>query len=165
MGWRTIGLMVENRSASEVLLALPGNPSPTGETRVGDEALSMSLDTDYALAEVGGWTVVSDPKVAVACDSDACGSLSASGGRVLTFIMDTSTTTYAFFWYVDGRHVRTAAYVEGEPAELVGEPLAEEAELPERWSEDFVPEIAHRLTGAWNENLFETSFALHRTAT
>nr|WP_256388102.1 DUF6461 domain-containing protein [Allokutzneria sp. NRRL B-24872] len=154
--------MVQNRSMSEVLRALPGNPSPTGENTVGDEALSMSLDADYALGEVGGWTVVSDPRVQVAWDSGVCDSLSAEGGRVLAFVVDSVSTTYAFFWHEDGRRVRVAAYVEGEPAELVGEPLAEETDLPEPWSEDFVPEIAHRLTGAWNADLFETSFALHR---
>jgi hypothetical protein len=64
MGWRMAGLMVDDHAVDRVLDALPGAPKPVGDTALGEEALSMSLAADYAITEVAGWTVVSDPTVA-----------------------------------------------------------------------------------------------------
>lgn len=146
MGWHMAGLLVRGRTLDEVVSELPGSPRSTGARLAGDEALRMSLDADYAVAEVHGWIVVSDPRVRVAW-GDAGVALSGGGGRALSFLVEYSATTYGFSWQVDGRVVRTALYCEGESAQQVGDELTEEVGLPDPGREDMVVELLQRLTG------------------
>jgi uncharacterized protein DUF6461 len=161
MGWRMAGLMVENRTPDDVLAVLPGAPRPLGIRLTGDEALSMSVDADYAVATLDGWTVVSDPGVR-AWSETICEPLSSGDRRTLSFVVDDLTTTHGFAWYVDGHHVRTAFYLEGEPTDHDGDPLPAERNLPDPASEDHVPVLAARLTGLGTAELFGASYELHR---
>jgi hypothetical protein len=157
-----VGLLVEGQIPDGVLAALPGSPGPVGLPSPGDEALSMSLDADYAVAEVGDWTVVSDPRVQVVWTSGMCESLSRGNRRVLGFMVDNLTTTHGFVWHAGGRLVRRTLYVEGEPADQVGDPLPEEEGLPGPWSEDRVPALAYRLTGVGLGDLLDASYIVLR---
>jgi hypothetical protein len=163
MGFRAAGLMIEGQPLDGVLAALPGSPRPSGAPVLGDEALSMALDADFAVAEVGRWTVVSDPGLRATWSSDVHESLSQGSGRVLGFLIDDLTTTHGFVWHAAGRTVRSAFYVEGEPADQAGDPLPEEEGLPDPSSEDFVPTLAHRLTGLGFGALLAASYTLLRS--
>ncbi|WP_431972564.1 hypothetical protein [Nocardia sp. bgisy134] len=125
MGWNAAGLLVEGEIGSDVLAALPGAPLASGETGSGDEVFSSSFAADYAVATVGGWTVLADPWISALYDETLTPRL-AEGRRVLTFILNGATDTYGIGWYVDGAVVRDVLVVEGETVAEEGVPLPEE---------------------------------------
>lgn len=162
MGWRMAGLMVEGGTEDVVVAALPGSPRSTGVAMSGDAALTMALDADYAVAGVGGWTVVSDPRIQAAWSGEVCDALCEDMRRVWCFLVDDLTTTHGFAWYTEEGLVRTALYVEGELEDSAGDPLPEEENLPDVASEDFVPALAARLTGIGIAALLDASYTALR---
>ncbi|WP_431950941.1 hypothetical protein [Nocardia lijiangensis] len=145
MGWNAAGLLVEGEVGSDVLAALPGAPQPSGETGSGVEVFSNSFPADYAVATVGGWTVLADPWISALYDETLSPRL-AEGRRVLTFIANSVTSTYGMGWYVDGAVVRDVLVVEGETVAEEGVPLPEEDGIG-LYEEDDVFALISRLTG------------------
>ena len=75
--------------------------------------------------------------------------------RALAVVVNYVSTTYGFWWCVDGIVLRSVVYQEGELAEEEGERLPEEEGLPEPWDEDYAFELMERLTGVSQGNLLE----------
>ncbi|MCP2315181.1 hypothetical protein APR12_000511 [Nocardia amikacinitolerans] len=145
MGWNVAGLLVEGEIGKNELVALPGAPDENGETCSGYEVFSTSFQGDYAIAAVGGWTVLADPWISVLEDESA-GPRLAEGRRLLTFVGNGTTDMYGVGWYVDGELVRDVLVVEGEPVAEEGVPLPEEDGLGLHQEDDLFA-LMLRLTG------------------
>ncbi|MGV9614408.1 hypothetical protein [Nocardia xishanensis] len=145
MSWNAAGLLVQGEVGSDVLAALPGEPRESGEKGSGDEVFSSGFAAAYAVATVGGWTVLADPWISALYDEELSPRL-AEGRRVLTFIANGMTDTYGMGWYIDGAVVRDVLVVEGETVAEEGVPLPEEEGIALSEEDDVFALIA-RLTG------------------
>lgn len=94
MGWNTAGLLAEKVSIEVAVSALPDGPQPEGRSVSGYEALGSGLGIDYAIAQMGSWTVIADPHEP---DRWQCPADLSRHGRYLSLLVnDVSTTSWSW---------------------------------------------------------------------
>ncbi len=156
MGWNFAGLLAESVLAEAAVSALPGRIRPTGARLPGYEALGTGRGIDYAIAQLGTWTVIADPHLRLV--QFEAGAELSRGGRCLAFVVSDVSTTYGFWLWAEGEIRRRVVYSEGELLEEHGEPLAEEAGLPDPAVEDYVLELVERVTGLGLTELLDAEY-------
>jgi hypothetical protein len=161
MGWNTSALFVRDRSIDDVLGFLPDvfEYEPTRKELTADYAWSSSPGRCLYLADEGGWCQLWDPdqrippRVGDLIEMDGPGAL--KGTQALAVVFSSVMSTYALWLYDDANLVRHICFMDGEPAEVFGEPLPVEAqiEIPS-WGpdEDFLWSVIRAVTGL-NSNI------------
>lgn len=159
MSWNTIAFFFEGTAARTFVPTLePG--SLTSEFLDLERAASTDLVPDMAFAEVGGWTVIWAPGEKL--DAIACLLEYFSGRRrALAVKLNALTSTYGFFWYVDGVPMREILYRPEGTAMAGGLPLAEEEGIHRPswgYDESYIFTIVERLTGISMADLEHASY-------
>jgi hypothetical protein len=150
MGWNTAALLVRDRSADQALTLLGGTDRfrPTGEWVTGDVASSHQLGVDrLAAADDQSWCWLWDPNQQYVLDTyDLAPAPVLAGTEAFTAIFSSVSTIYGFWLYRDGELARRAVFHNGEPVDVVGDPLPCESGL-DWFSEDALWTVTSAVTG------------------
>jgi hypothetical protein len=153
MGWHTAAFFVEQMTTDELIAGFPGTFTYTGQSFQVAEAFS-ALPVPFAVGQVGAWTMLCDPLCIITWRDKLLASFS-QGRRILAWIMESTSSTCGFWYYVDGELIRHILYQEDSSVEEQGHILRVEQErevLHGPYDEDYILWMLERLTGlTWQE--------------
>ncbi|WP_158607910.1 DUF6461 domain-containing protein [Nocardia panacis] len=153
------GLLVEGGLNVDDLRLLPGSPNVSNRAATGAEVFSRGagFETDYALAVLENWTVVTNSSLRGMVDEQVSRDLSR-GRRVFAFVSYGANATHGFAWFVNGALVRAIFYEDFTLLGTEGDPLTEETLLDQPGDGRFVFGMMSLLTGVHLGDLVDAPY-------